>query len=130
MRGAAVVIATILALGGCASLPKYCEPMLEQNRQIMAQKSDRDVAWLATAFSRANYPGPCACPEDTDAAGDRCGKEAPIRAQAALPPCAAPTTFHGLFCRVCAKTPPGSHYRSNAADSPTDLFWTSSARRS
>jgi hypothetical protein len=81
--------------------PKYCEPELSRNRQIMAQKSDRDVAWIASGISRWHYGGPCACPDDTDDAGEKCGgRSAYERSGGSSPICSASDVPPDLLPRV------------------------------
>lgn len=70
-----VILAATAVLGGCSTFgqPAYCSGMLEQNRAVMAAKSDVSIAYIATALAKLEYGGECACPDDKDSIGELCG---------------------------------------------------------
>lgn len=71
MRVLTAILCT--ALAGCG-MPQYCKPLLEQNRQAMAEKTDDDMGWIVTALSQMRYGGhDCLCPQDKDTNGNSCG---------------------------------------------------------
>lgn len=67
---------------------KECQYNYEVNLFHMNRMADRDVRWIGTVLNQMNYNGECACPQDTDSDGNRCGgRSAFDRSGGASPMC-------------------------------------------